>query len=127
MEDLEVNTNAKKGSIKYYKTIDFEIGCDKQMEIKYNISNRELVDYIRRLVRAGGDKDWIAVRDVDMHVSKQAFLISALSDKGIVAAKTATRAFTRRENDFLILTTGDVISHVMLRPDYSMKAREAGL
>lgn len=97
------------------------------MEAKYNISNRELLGYIRTLKSMNGDKEWVPVRDIDMHTSKQAFIVQALSENKIVATKSPTRAFTRRETDFTYTPRNNYFSHVMLTPNFIEKAREAGL
>lgn len=100
---------------------------DGGFEITYRVTDRELTTYIRTLIARGGKQDYVALRDIDMHITKQAWIITALRYMNLIVTRTATRAFTQKQTDFVMLPDGSVISHVMLSPDYYKRAIDIGL
>jgi len=98
------------------------------LECCYRVDRYQLQSYLRQLIMKGGKEKWVPIRSIDVHVSKQAFLLVCLRKMGIVELKTATRAFTAKETDFVTVPPDfTAVSHVKLSPEWREKALKHGL
>jgi len=97
----------------------------RRLSFCFKVTVRDIENFLRMLLRLGADSKFIPINSIDMHITKKAFLIYVLSEIGLIQLKTATRAYTKRETDFIMLPPDFYCySHIKLTPNWRERAFE---